>query len=275
MLNVDNFKNDTDKQYHILLDKILKEGNLVENDRTGTGTKSIFGYQLRFDLKKGLPAITTKKVFTKGVIHELLWFLGNHHNIEKYKKLPIDNIQYLLDNDVTIWVGDLYKAYLKYVNNSNIEDEVIDWCMDDPKENKLREYTRDEFIWALKSNQKFALKFGNIGPGYGWQWRNFGGNYDDYLNSFHKLTRRLNNESIEFPNDGIDQIKQRIETLKTNPFDRRMILTAWNPSDLDEVILPPCHYGFSLYARKLTLEERKKLLINKLNRNEKTIRKND
>lgn len=248
------FANEVDRQYHELLEDIMENGDLHVNDRTGTGTKAVFGRQLRFNLKEGLPAITTKKMFFKGIIVELLWFLGNHQ--KEYSHLPIDNQRYLLDNGVKIWVGDAYKAYLKYVNNPEIEDECIYWCIDDPNENCLRPATEDEFIDLLKTDHKFSLKFGGIGPGYGWQWRNFGGNYKGYKNSFYKLDRFTNRGSASFPDDGIDQIKNVIESLKGNPKDRRLLVSAWNPMDNPNVLVPPCHHGFNLYTRELSRDER-------------------
>ncbi|MCW5516121.1 thymidylate synthase [Muriicola sp. Z0-33] len=163
------------KQYHDLLKHVLEHGN-VKSDRTGTGTKSVFGYQMRFDLSEGFPMVTTKKLHLKSIIHELLWFLKGD-----------TNISYLQENGVRIW---------------------NEWADDN----------------------------GDLGPVYGYQWRNWNG-------------------------DEIDQIKGVINTLKTNPDSRRMIVSAWNPSVLPDTsvsfaenvsngkaALPPCHAFFQFYV---------------------------
>ena len=198
--------NNVDKQYLNLLQDILDNG-VVKNTRAGV-VKSVFGRQMRFNLKEGLPILTTKKVFVKGIIHELLWFLRGD-----------TNIKYLVDNNVHIWDDDAYRHYL-------------DLC----KKNDVDAFDKDSFIKMVKIElvQEFdGLKytFGDLGPVYGHQWRNQGVKQ-------------------------IDQIQQIINTLKTNPDDRRMICMAWNANDFEDMALPPCHYGFQVYTRELTSTER-------------------
>ena len=161
------------KQYHELLQHILDNG-VEKSDRTGTGTLSVFGYQMRFDLQKGFPLVTTKKVFTKGIIHELLWFLSGS-----------TNVKYLQDNGVRIW---------------------------------------DE--WSDSS--------GNLGPVYGFQWKNWG-------------SKNKPGKNISSLEQGIDQISKVINEIKTNPDSRRLIVSAWNVSDLDKMALQPCHTMFQFY----------------------------
>ncbi len=177
------------KQYLDMLEKILKEGTKKE-DRTGTGTISYFGYQMRFDLSKGFPLLTTKKVFLKGIIHELLWFISGS-----------TNIKYLVDNNVKIWNDWPYAAYKKskYYQNETME----------------------EFINKIKNDDDFAKKFGNLGPVYGKQWRNFG---------------------------GVDQLSWLINEIKTNPTSRRLIISAWNAPEIKDMALPPCHCFMQFYV---------------------------
>lgn len=256
MHNENQFTNQVDEQYHNLLSDILNNGSVVRDERTGVGTKAVFGRTLRFNMRHGLPVITTKKMYFKGIITELLWFLGNHLKDEYYQNLPVDNIRYMLDNDVNIWVGDCYKAYLNFceteVNENNFNDVLFCDLSLEPN-SPYRPLTQDEFIQCIKCNDNFALKFGNIGPGYGWQWNNFNGDYKSYIQDFWNQ-KFYNNKIGSY--GGINQIEQVIEKLKTNPHDRRLIVSAWNPSAVDDTVLPPCHYGFSLYARELSFEER-------------------
>lgn len=189
------------KTYHDLLEDILKNGN-EKNDRTETGTLSVYGRQVRFNMKDGFPLLTTKKLHLRSITHELLWFLNGE-----------TNIGYLNDNNVTIW---------------------------------------DE--WADNS--------GDLGPVYGKQWVDWGGTYETLL-------KRERDETGHFPfvkkhNPGINQINNVIELLKNDPDSRRMIVSAWNVGELDKMALPPCHYGFQVYTRELSLEERNNLLTDML-----------
>ena len=188
--------------YHKLLKKILKDG-VQKGDRTGTGTKSLFGYQMRFDLSKGFPLLTTKKVFTKGIIHELLWFLKGK-----------TNIKYLVDNNVKIWNDWPFQSYLK---QNNLEEKF-------PKYSKKWHSEMLSFIKKIKEDNDFAEKWGELGPVYGKQWRNF---------------------------EGVDQISNLITDIKTNPNSRRLIVSAWNPKEIPEMAksgLPPCHTLFQFYV---------------------------
>lgn len=182
------------KQYLDLCKKILEEGT-YKDDRTGTGTYSIFGYQARYDLSKGFPLVTTKKVFLRGIIHELLWFICGD-----------TNIKYLVDNDVHIWDDWAYKAYKE---SSVFEGEDIKAFA-----------TR---IKSLDKDDPFVKKWGELGPVYGRQWRNF-------------------NE------EGVDQLENLIHLIKTNPNSRRLIISAWNPCEVDKMALPPCHSFMQFYV---------------------------
>lgn len=191
--------NTLDKKYLNLVRYILDNG-IKKIDRTGTGTISIFDYTMRFDMSEGFPLLTSKKMFTKGVIHELIWFLKGD-----------TNIKYLIDNDVHIWDGDAYKAYLAKSKDTNL--------------------SREEFIQKIKNDTIFCEKWGELGPIYGKQWRDW---------------------------NGIDQIKNLINDLKSNPDSRRLLVNAWNVGDLQQMTLPPCHFGFQCYTQEMTLVERKK-----------------
>ena len=192
------------KQYLDLLDFILKNG-VQKGDRTGTGTLSVFGYQMRFNLEEGFPLMTTKKTFMKGITHELIWFLKGE-----------TNIKYLVDNDVKIWNEWPYQAYLKA---NNLESQF-------PKYSKEWTEKLDWFVAQIKSDAEFAKKWGELGPVYGYQWRNFNG-------------------------QGVDQIKKVQDTLRKDPNSRRILVVAYNPAQADEMAksgLPPCHALFQFYV---------------------------
>ena len=190
------------KQYLDLL-KEIKEKGVRKEDRTGTGTISIFGHQMRFDLQEGFPLVTTKKVNFDSILHELLWFVRGDTNIE-----------YLVKNKVNIWNEWPFKSWLEKTNQlQNIEMHSEEW------KEKL-----GEFVNKIKSNEAFAREYGDLGPVYGKQWRDF---------------------------EGIDQLNQVIEDLKTNPNSRRHIVSAWNPKEIPIMIksgLPPCHTLFQFYV---------------------------
>ena len=184
-------------QYIQLLDRVLTVGR-DKTDRTGTGTRSVFGHQMRFDLSEGFPLVTTKKMFLKGVIHELLWFLAGD-----------TNIKYLTDNGVHIWDA-----------------------------------------WADEA--------GELGPVYGSQWRSWPvvqlrdlrGEFVTHADGSHTFfNAKVHTRSI-------DQIAQVVSTLKTNPDSRRLIVSAWNPAEVDNMALPPCHLLFQFYTEELTNDER-------------------
>lgn len=202
-----------DEQYQDLLGTILDYG-IEKKDRTGVGTKSIFGYTIRWDMTQGYPLLTTKKMAVKTMITELKWFLKGD-----------TNIQYLLENNCNIWNGDAYKAYLDKETTPGIppHDFVL---------------SRSEFIDKIKTDDKFARQWGELGPIYGRQWRSWRGHpYSTHPNDF-------------------DQIANLIHDLKVNPDSRRLMVNAWNVSQLDDMTLPPCHYGFQMYTTEMTLDER-------------------
>lgn len=168
------------KQYLDMMQRVMEEG-VHKQDRTGTGTISVFGHQMRFDLAKGFPLVTTKKCHLKSIIHELIWFLSGD-----------TNIQYLKENDVKIWDA---------------------WADED----------------------------GNLGPVYGSQWR-----------SWEYTTESINysgaGEQTVYQKHTLDQIANVIEQIKTNPDSRRLIVSAWNPAQVDDMALPPCHALFQFYV---------------------------
>jgi len=194
------------RQYLDLL-KDIETNGIIKPDRTGTGTKNVFGRQIRFDLNDGFPAVTTKKLFLRGIMHELLWFLQGDSNIE-----------YLVKNDVHIWDEWPYRAYLKLMGKDVPESSSDEWKVG------LCEFTK-----KIKSDHKFALKYGKLGPVYGHQWRHWpDGNGGE-----------------------IDQISGVIEMLRNNPDSRRIIVSAWNVADIKEMAkagLPPCHSLFQFYV---------------------------
>ena len=201
-------KNNVDSAYLELGKKILKEGT-KKLSRAGI-VYSLFGQQLRFNLKDGLPMLTTKKMFSKGVIHELLWFLKGD-----------TNIKYLVDNNVHIWDDDAYRHFLN-ITKDLYKDALYP-----------RIITKEEFIEGVKEEyeiKELNYKYGDLGPVYGAQWTNWNGT--------------------------INQINNVIETLKNNPDDRRIMISAWNPFDIPNMALPPCHYGCQFYTTEMTLEER-------------------
>ena len=235
--------NSVDKQYFDLLNYILTRG-VVKQDRTGTGTISVFDYTMRFDMSEGFPCLTSKKMYFKGIIYELVWFLGNHMRLEKYSKFGLTNIKYLVDNNVNIWVGDAYKNYIKRVS--------------DP-------ITKEEFVDRIKNDDDFASTYGDLGPVYGHQWINWGGYktiQPDYSQEIGYNTfgggRNIVKSAplVEVEVKGINQVQSLIDDLKNNPDSRRLMVNAWNVSDMDKCVLPPCHYGFQCYTREMTIEER-------------------
>ena len=215
--------NNIDKQYQDLLQTILDYG-VEKKDRTGTGTKSIFGYTIRHNMKNGFPLLTTKKMAWKTMVTELLWFLRGE-----------TNIKYLVDNNCHIWDGDAFKNYISKTNEFK-----GDW----PD-------TMEEFINKIKTDDEFAKKWGELGPVYGKQWRDWGGEFSLHIG----LESDGSQDKIKFKK-GIDQITNLINGLKTNPDSRRLMVSAWNVGELDQCVLPPCHYGFQVYTRELSLEER-------------------
>jgi thymidylate synthase len=263
--------NNLDKEYQMLLQDILDNG-VEKKDRTGTGTLSVFGRQIRHSMKDGFPLLTTKKMYFKGIVTELLWFLRGD-----------TNIKYLVDNDCNIWNGDAYKNYCKNAPNEtvNIGDTFVDMKRNIIATCKRKEigtskkipiliceyegcyieedckkiFTQEEFINKIKTDDEFAKKWGDLGPIYGKQWRSwksFEHEYGEDENGDGFIGMWKGKEKI-------DQIANLINDLKTNPDSRRLMVNAWNVGELDQMVLPPCHYGFQVYTRKLSMEERLEL----------------
>lgn len=239
--------NSLDVQYQKLLSTILEHG-VEKKDRTGVGTKSIFGYTIRHNMQEGFPALTTKKLFFKGVVGELIWFLRGD-----------TNLRYLLENDIHIWTGDAYKKYEKWFENLQTKhsDSQIAELIDLSKMTKL---SIVQFESDILTNDDFNAIFGNLGPIYGAQWRNWGSiDVENFFNSDNlDEANRDARQGLFYKPVMIDQIQNLIEDLKTNPDSRRLMVSAWNVGELDQAVLPPCHYGFQCYTRELTLLERVK-----------------
>jgi len=216
--------NNLDKNYQELLKDILDNG-VIKDDRTGTGTLSVFGRQIRHKMSEGYPLLTTKKMAFKTMVTELLWFLRGD-----------TNIKYLVDNGCHIWDGDAYKNYEKWF-----------WDNVPPKADILGKLSQEEFINKIKTDDEFAKKWGELGPIYGKQWRRW--------SKFHP-TMHENGYTLPAGQTNIDQIQNLINDLKTNPDSRRLMVNAWNVGEMDNMVLPPCHYGFQVYTREMTLEER-------------------
>lgn len=190
------------RAYHQLLRHILENGT-EKSDRTGTGTKSVFGYQLRCDLQQGFPLLTTKKVHFKSIVHELLWFLQGD-----------TNIAYLVRNGVNIWNEWPFQHYLE---TNELQDQFVRYSPEWKAELKA-------FVQRIKTDEAFATQWGELGPVYGKQWRDF---------------------------SGVDQISEVIANIKRNPDSRRHIVSAWNPPDIPGMVkagLPPCHTLFQFYV---------------------------
>lgn len=199
------------KQYLDLL-KDIRDNGVGKDDRTGTGTRSVFGRQIRFDLSEGFPAVTTKKLYMRSIIHELLWFLAGDSNLE-----------YLAQNDVHIWDEWPYRNYVQQTTGKTVT--AADTLTQEWKDGMA------EFVQKIATDHDFAMKWGNLGPVYGYQWRHW----------------------PDGKGGEIDQIQRVIDTLKTNPTSRRNIVSAWNVADIDEMAiagLPPCHTIFQFNVRE-------------------------
>ena len=235
--------NKLDKQYQSLLQDIIDTG-VEKKDRTGTGTVSVFGRQIRHKMSAGFPLLTTKKMYFKGIVTELLWFLGGD-----------TNIKYLVDNDCHIWDGDAYKNYLhKVIRDKDIVRYLKSYSVDTNGVPTIEPYSKNEFIDRIKTDPGFAKKWGELGPIYGAQWRGW--------KSF--VPYNVTESGCQVMTEVTDQIANLINDLKTNPDSRRLMVSAWNVGELDQMVLPPCHYGFQVYTRELSLEERSKLLSSKV-----------
>jgi thymidylate synthase len=181
------------RQYHELMERVLREGS-DKSDRTGTGTRSVFGHQMRFDLAEGFPMITTKKLHLKSILHELIWFISGD-----------TNIRYLCQNGVRIWDDWPFATYSKSADYDGIDMK--------------------EFAARIASDADFAAKWGDLGPVYGFQWRFWPG-----------------------PNGPVDQLRDVLEGIRSNPDGRRHIVSAWNPGYIGQMALPPCHAFFQFYV---------------------------
>jgi thymidylate synthase len=262
-------ENNIEHQYLKLLKDILDNG-VEKQDRTGTGTISVFGRQIRHDMSKGFPLLTTKKMYFKGIVTELLWFLRGD-----------TNIKFLVDNDCHIWDGDAYKNYRSKSKDIDLPENLYNNLIDDlnkdamfPIDNPNRMLSQEEFINKIKTDDEFAKKWGELGPIYGKQWRSWGRknvvNYDlENVKSSDKvkvmdLIRDGGDYSkydvkVTYQNNSIDQIANLINDLKSNPDSRRLIVTAWNVGELDQMVLPPCHFSFQVYTRELSMDERQQI----------------
>ena len=190
------------KQYLDLL-KLVKETGIKKEDRTGTGTISIFGHQMRFNLQDGFPLMTTKKVNLDSIIHELLWFIRGD-----------TNIRYLVQNGVNIWNDWPFQSWL---NETGQADKYV-------MHSKEWKEMMKTFVETIIRDEDFASQYGDLGPVYGKQWRDF---------------------------EGVDQLEKVIEDIKNSPDSRRLIVSAWNPKDIPVMIksgLPPCHTLFQFYV---------------------------
>jgi thymidylate synthase len=240
--------NNIDKQYLDLIRDILENG-VEKKDRTGTGTLSVFGRQIRHKMSEGFPLLTTKKMFTKGIIGELLWFLRGE-----------TNIKWLVKNNIHIWVGDCYQAYLKKRTTSNKDNIRVPHTLKNGMSGQIsRSYTQEEFINKIKTDDEFAKTWGELGPIYGASWRNWKSTSLKEQWGYGKIDGHPIGEkqySKFNTNVHIDQIANLISELKTNPDSRRLMVSAWNVGELDQMVLPPCHYGFQVYTRELSKGER-------------------
>jgi len=228
--------NKLDKDYQDLLKDIIDNG-VVKKDRTGTGTKSVFGRQIRHKMSEGFPLLTTKKMYHRGMFTELLWLLNGD-----------TNIQWLVQNDCNIWVGDAYKKFLKHVQD-NWHDGNLDKMVDkgyiietmvlqeesgnDFDSVSYEPLSKAGFTERIRLDDDFATKWGDLGPIYGKQWRDW--------------------------ND-VDQISNLVNNLIKNPDSRRLMVNAWKVDEINQMTLPPCHYGFQVTTRELSWQERRELL---------------
>jgi thymidylate synthase len=231
-------KNGLDEQYIDLLKDILENG--IKKDTRNGKVLSVFGRTIRYKFKDGkFPLLTTKKMYFKGIVTELLWFLRGD-----------TSIKYLLENDCNIWTGDAFRNYWE----CNKIQSNPKWLKPVTYSNGnvgAKLYNIEEFINKIKTDDEFAKKWGELGPIYGKQWRDWGGEFSLHIG----LERDGSQDKINFKK-GVDQISELIRLLKENPDSRRMVVSAWAVHDLPNMVLPPCHYGFQVYTRELSDKER-------------------
>lgn len=201
-----------DFQYLALLKNVLKYG-WHKNDRTGVGTRSVFNAQIEHNMQEGYPILTTKKMPFKTILNELIWFLKGD-----------TNIKWLNERNCTIWNGDAYTKYLKFYLPNEYHNQLNDKEQLNSLIYEFRLKTMDEFINEILTSINFAELWGNLGPIYGKQWRDW---------------------------NGVDQFFHLIYNLINNPDSRRLMVNAWNVDEIDRMTLPPCHYSFQAYTREL------------------------
>jgi len=235
--------NNLDARYQALIEDILQLG-VEKKDRTGTGTISVFGRQIRHKMSEGFPLLTTKKMAWKSIVTELLWFLRGD-----------TNIKYLVENDCHIWDGDAYKNYCKFIEsdaNQNNKLEIVK--IPESKEIFIKTIKCDDEIvrkMGRRYCENFAKQWGELGPIYGKQWRSW-----TKKKMYLSTDGSYENIYDEADQTVVDQISILISELKTNPDSRRLMVSAWNVGELNQMVLPPCHYGFQIYTRELSHDER-------------------
>lgn len=214
-----------DEEYRAMIRKVLRNG-VDKGDRTGVGTRSMFGHLMRFDMSLGFPLVTLKKTNFRPILQELLWMLDSVDASYRERGFGPHNIKYLCDNNVTIWNEWPHKAYAE--NNTDLEYMVAN---EDYTE--YRPYDLKEFAEKIRQDDEFARIWGELGNVYGQQWRYWQG--------------------------GIDQVQQAVDLLKNSPDSRRIMVTAWNPADVPDALLPPCHYCFQYWSKEIPLLDRIKM----------------
>jgi len=247
--------NNLDTQLKELYEKILSKER-YKTDRTGYGTKSIFGHQMRFNMADGFPLTTLRKIHTKSLVHELLWFLGSYD--DKYKQFGNTNIKYLLDNGVTFWTEWCYKNYKDIKLRKHQQNDL----KDSKTVKKFKFLSQKDFEKKIIKDDDFTLKWGELGPVYGKQWKDWGGyhqmvektNLFKETNGEQVIVDKLGWEKIYMK--GINQIDNIIDMLIETPDSRRIIVNAWNVAEIDDMLLPPCHLLFQFYSDIITMEER-------------------
>lgn len=218
--------NKLDLDYQNLLKDILDNG-VRKSDRTGTGTISVFGRQIRHKMSEGFPLLTTKKMHWESIVTELLWFLRGD-----------TNIKYLINNNCHIWNGDAYKNFEKWYNEHSGKEDYTGYYIP----------TKEEFINKIKTDDEFANKWGDLGPIYGKQWRSWEfGNEKTFKTG---ETYPSGEFKYDIRREYIDQIANLINDLKTNPDSRRLMVNAWNVGEIDQMVLPPCHFSWQCYSHE-------------------------
>ena len=236
--------NQLDRHYQGLLLDIMHNG--YEKETRNGKTVSKFGYQLRHKMSEGFPLLTTKKMYWKGIVTELLWFLRGD-----------TNIKFLVDNNCHIWDGDAYKNFEKTCQFERDANHILpdEWMSISDDYMSVDVLTQEEFINKIKTDDEFAKTWGELGPIYGKQWRSW------KTSDTKSLGGTFWGPTTEITENSIDQIANLINDLKTNPDSRRLMVNAWNVGELDQMTLPPCLYGFQVYTRELNMEERSTIQI--------------